>query len=916
MEAVSHPTDQRNLPAASADPHPLRVLALDLSAEDAAALPESEHVSIRALQAALGREWDVLVTSDTARVPLGELVEAARAGDPDLPVVLLSSARDDDATVAALRAGARDVVERSHPALLAARLENAAQGAATRRAQRRFIERLQASELRFRAAIEGGFDAFVVFDCELDEERGGLGLRIVDVNGFAASLLGSPREELLGQLFADLIPSERADRLAYFTERFRRVYESGVPFQEEYRVRSEGVPVSWLHYQVVPLLNGVAVTARDISELKRTEEALREGEERFRDVVAHVPGVFFTLVHTDDGRAGVLRFDFLTDAIESLTGHTPGEFIGEGRIALRDLMHPDDRERLADAERSLVAGSAVDLDFRIRHTDGRIRWAHVKSEPNVDAGGDVVSASGVMLDVTERKNAEEALRVRDRAIEAMTQGLVIIDAQDAEMPIVYVNHAFEELTGYTSAELHGRHPHVLDGPETSVETIEAVKAALAERRPFDGEIVTYRKDGTHFVSSLRISPVADEGGTVTHFISIHGDESLQRQLEDRLLQAQKMEAVGRLAGGIAHDFNNVLLVIRGYSHVLMSMLGEAAEGWAEAKEIENAAGRASALIRQLLAFSRSQVLQARVFDLNATVAGTQNLLGPLIGEDIELHTSLDARLGTVKADPTQVEQVLVNLAVNARDAMPHGGRLLIRTRNVVIDEHAAAACAVPAGTYSALSVEDTGHGMDAATKARIFEPFFTTKGEGKGTGLGLSMAYGVVKQSGGDIVVTSAPGEGTIVTIYLPHARERNADATARESAPPASEETVLLVEDDDKARQLVGRLLRDSGYDVHEAALPDEALRFVDDHAGPIHLLLSDVVMPQMSGPTLAKHVVERRPDTRVMFVSGYIERAADVDIVSSGADFLQKPFTPVELITTVRRVLDKRDAEEAVAS
>jgi two-component system cell cycle sensor histidine kinase/response regulator CckA len=349
--------------------------------------------------------------------------------------------------------------------------------------------------------------------------------------------------------------------------------------------------------------------------------------------------------------------------------------------------------------------------------------------------------------------------------------------------------------------------------------------------------------------------------------------------------------------------------------VLMSMFGEDADGWAEAKEIESAATRASDLIRQLLAFSRSQVLQTRVVDLNEIVVGTQKLLEPLIGEDIELHTSLDARLGTVRADQTQIEQVIVNLAVNARDAMPRGGRLLIRTHNAVIDDHAAAVSALPAGTYSALSVEDTGHGMDSTTQARIFEPFFSTKAEGKGTGLGLSTVYGVVKQSGGDIVVTSAPGEGTTITVYLPHVRD-DVEAAAqrlRDLDDAVREETVLLVEDDDKARQLVGRLLRESGYDVHEAARPDEALRFVDQHAGKIHLLLSDVVMPQMSGPTLAKHVLERRPDTRVMFVSGYIERADDVDIVSSGADFLQKPFTPAELIRTVRSVLDKEEAVPA---
>jgi PAS domain S-box-containing protein len=771
----------------------------------------------------------------------------------------------------------------------------------------RVNERLQTSELGFRAAIEGGFDSFIVFDAERDD-AGRLGFRIVDLNARATTILGGPKEAVVGELFHDLVPAEHRDRVDYFYDRFRQVYESGVPYEEEYRVRSDAVAASWLHYQVVPLETGVAVIARDITKRKLDEQALRESEERFLDVVSHVPGVVFTLVPNDDDRPDVLRLSFVSDQIESLTGHPAAAFFGPERISLRDVTHPDDRHLVDAAEARTLAGEPADFDQRVVHVDGTVRWVHCKGSPEMSDDGRMRSAMGVMVDVTERREAVDALRVRERAMEAMTQGLVIVDAQAEGWPIVYVNPAFEELTGYTSGELIGESPTIFDGSDTSPATIGELEAALTDERPFAAELVSYRKDGTPFHNSLRIAPVQDESGTVTHFISIHTDETPRRRLEEQFLQAQKMDAVGRLAGGVAHDFNNVLLVIRGYSHVLMSMLGEERDGWAEAKEIENAATRASELIRQLLAFSRSQVLQTRVLDLNAVVLSTQKLLEPLIGEDIELHTSLDARLGTVRADSSQIEQAIVNLAVNARDAMPRGGRLAISTRNVVVDDRTAATGTLPPGPYSVLSVEDTGLGMDAATQERIFEPFFSTKVEGKGTGLGLSTVYGVVKQSGGDIVVSSAPGEGTTVTIFLPHARDDVDAPRGREGDPARRDQTVLLVEDDDKARQLVGRLLRESGYDVHEAARPDEALRFVDQHDGRIHLLLSDVVMPQMSGPMLAREVRERRPDTRVMFVSGYVERASDVEIVSSGADFLQKPFTPTELIRTVRRVLDER--------
>jgi PAS domain S-box-containing protein len=734
-------------------PRPARVLVVGPVG------PDVEGVAVGTLDElrhALAREWDVVVTSDEAGFAVGEVVRLTNERDRDLPVVVLA----EDAGIAArnaIEAGARAVVTRENIEMLPPIIERAAQGAAASREQRRVGE-------RFRAAVEGGFDSFIVFDAERRED-GELDFRIADMNTRARALLG----DAVGKSFSDLGTDEKSDRVRYFVERFRTVYETGVPFQEEYEVQSSAVDARRLHYQVVPLENGVAVTARD---------------------------------------------------------------------------------------------------------------------------------------VTQRLEAETALRLRDRAIEAMAHGLVIVDAQAEGFPIVYANRAFQELTGYERHELLGKSPTMLNGPDTSPGSVAAIERAFAAGRPFADELVTYRKDGSSFIGSMRISPVTDDDGTVTHFISIHADESPRRTLEEQFMQAQKLEVLARLAGGVAHDFNNVLLVIRGYSHLLMTMAGEGGEGWAEAKEIEDAATRASDLIRQLLAFSRSQILQARVVDLNAVVSSTRTLVEPLLGADIELQTTLDPELGPVRADATQLEQAILNLAVNARDAMPRGGRLSIVTRNVVLD---GSATGLPAGGYSTLSVEDTGHGMDAFTQARIFEPFFSTKSAGKGTGLGLSAVYGVVKQSGGEIVVSSAVDEGTTITIYLPHAHEAVQPSASSDetTAAEAHAETVLLVEDDGQARELVGRLLRASGYSVHEAALPDEALKFSDRFDGSIDLLLSDVVMPQMSGPTLARQIVERRPETRVMFVSGYIDSAADADVVTSGADFLQKPFTPSELIETVRRAL-----------
>jgi PAS domain S-box-containing protein len=586
-----------------------------------------------------------------------------------------------------------------------------------------------------------------------------------------------------------------------------------------------------------------------------------------------------------------------------LTGRPAEAFLGDGSITLESLLAPDDAQAIARIDADLQAGRRADRDFRIVHADGSIRWLNLRGEPERGPDGSII-VHGVMLDVTARKEAETALHLRERAIERLAQGVVITDGTRPDTPIVYVNRAFEELTGYSADEMLGRNASFLDGAETDPQTIAGIKHALATAEPFDGELVTYRKDGSSFWSAVRISPVVDESGSVTHFISIHTDETPRKQLDQQVLQAQKLEAVGRLAGGVAHDFNNVLLVVRGYSHVLMSMLGESAPGWSEAKEIELAADRASQLVRQLLTFSRNQVVRTTACDLNSIVVGAQPLLEPVIGGDIELRTELDPDLRGVTAVPTQIEEALVNLLVNARDAMPHGGTLVIGTANVDIDEDSRVQ--LPPGRYATLSVRDTGLGMDAATRARIFEPFFSTKTATNGTGLGLSMVYGAVKQCGGEVNVVTAPGEGTTVTIFLP-ARVETASVDSKPRAPIVScKETVLLVEDNGTALKLVGRLLREEGYDVLEADLPEQALRLCDEHQGRIELLLSDVVMPQMSGPTLAKHILERRPGTRVIFVSGYIHHPDDVDIVVSGDAFLQKPFTPGELLQAVRRVLD----------
>jgi len=385
--------------------------------------------------------------------------------------------------------------------------------------------------------------------------------------------------------------------------------------------------------------------------------------------------------------------------------------------------------------------------------------------------------------------------------------------------------------------------------------------------------------------------------------------NLEREKEEQLRQSQKMEAVGKLAGGIAHDFNNLLTAINGYSELTMRKLRPEDPLRRNIEEIKKAGDRAAGLTRQLLAFSRKQVLQPKVFDLNTVVAELEKMLHRLIGEDIQLKTALHANLGSIKADPGQIEQVIMNLVVNARDAMPHGGKLTVETLNINLDEeYAAHHVAVKSGSYVMLSVSDTGCGMDEETQARIFEPFYTTKEQGKGTGLGLSTVYGIIKQSGGNIWVYSEVGQGTTFKIYLPRTAS-GAPEYKRSTEPERSlrgSETILLAEDDEMVRNLVRTVLGTYGYQILEAVNGAAALSICEDSAEPIHLLLTDVVMPEMSGRDLANRFNHLRPDSKVLYMSGYTDESiVHHGVLDADAYFIQKPFAPDSLARKVREIL-----------
>ena len=437
------------------------------------------------------------------------------------------------------------------------------------------------------------------------------------------------------------------------------------------------------------------------------------------------------------------------------------------------------------------------------------------------------------------------------------------------------------------------------------------------------EFEAYRKDGEKIWLSLNIRLIRDDHGNALfregaiEDITEHKRAETERQkLEEQLRHSQKMEAIGQLAGGVAHDFNNLLTAINGYSSLALQRTNPDSRTKTYLEEIRKAGDRAANLTRQLLAFGRKQMLKPVALNLNEVVFDMNKMLRRLIGEDIKFDAKLDPQLKKIKADPGQIEQVLVNLVINSRDAMPQGGALTIETANFEVDQqYTGKLLALPPGGYVMLAVSDTGCGMDIETKARIFEPFFTTKDKGRGTGLGLSTVYGIVTQSGGNIWVYSEPNRGTTVKVYLPHfdGDEEAAERLSVETAAPRGSETILLVEDEDVVRGLARQILQQAGYKVLDAGSGDEALRLCREHSDSIHLLLTDIVMPETSGKEIAQSLTSLRPATRVLFMSGYTDDAiVHHGILDSNVEFIQKPFTPVALARKVREVLDLNCGEQ----
>ncbi|HXN26993.1 MAG TPA: PAS domain S-box protein [Candidatus Acidoferrales bacterium] len=637
-------------------------------------------------------------------------------------------------------------------------------------------------------------------------------------------------------------------------------------------------------------------------QIHRMRNRMAEREELFR-LISENAADMIAVVDTDGRRI------FNSDAYQKVLGYSAEELKNSSSM---DQIHPEDRERVrAAAEEAQRTGIGKNLEYRIRHKNGT--WLLLESTSSVigDSAGVPEKLVIVNRDITARKQASEALRLSEVSFRSVIENAPYgIYRAQASGKLLLANPALQKMLGYESQaellQLNLTTDVYLDPLEH-----KRVNEIFTNQNEFvEVQVDWKRKDGKPIKARCTGWLVKPAGGGAAYFEVFAEDVTEKWLLERQLRMAQKMEAVGRLSGGIAHDFNNLLGVIIGYSQVLKRTLPPGTAFLEHAEEIEKAGQRAASLTRQLLAFSRQQVLALAVLNLNSLISEMQKMLPRLIGEDIEIVMALDPAIGSVKADQGQLEQVIMNLAVNARDAMPDGGKLVITTTNVSLDEawtrlHPGS----KVGDYVMLAVADTGTGIDSETLVHIFEPFFTTKERGKGTGLGLATVYGVVKQSGGYVSVESAPGKGASFQIYLPRIEE---PVSVAEPVAPIVEafrgaETILLVEDADALRKLTHMLLEQHGYHVLVAANGAAAMQLVEEKPESIHLLLTDVIMPGLNGRALAERLQLRQPGLKVLYMSGYTDDAiADHGVLAAGIQLLHKPFSEENLIHKVREVLD----------
>lgn len=756
---------------------------------------------------------------------------------------------------------------------------------------------LRESDERFRLLVDHVTEYALI---GLDAEG-----RVVSWNEGAERINGYTAEQIIGRHMAlfytpeDVASGKPASLL-------RLAREQGTAKDEGWRVRHDGSRF-WAEVALTAQrderhqLRGFSKVTCDRTERKRAEDRLRAESARLTEA-------------QKIARLGDWEYDLRTDLLRwssqvyEIFGVSP-ETHQPRQDDFVSHIHPEDLARYEEAGRTLFrTGAPVDVDFRILLPEGRVRWLTSRAFLETNESGKPVRLYGTVQDVTERLLAQQALQASQenyrRIVETAAEGIWVIGPENRT---TYANRQMAAMLGWSVEEMMGK--SLLDfmdeeGRLEAERRLRLRREGVAEQHDFRFRA----KDGKDRWTIVSTAPLFGADGKYAGAMAMVTDITERKHLEDQFRQAQKLESIGRLAGGVAHDFNNLLTVINGHSELLLKKLTALDPMYDSVSEILHAGQNAAALTQQLLAYSRKQIVEPKVSDLNRIVEDTRTLLDRVLGEDIELQTMLQPELWHVRVDRTQFMQVLMNLAVNARDAMPDGGHLLIETANLELDaRYASQHPEVKPGSYVQLSVSDSGVGMDEDTRANVFEPFFTTKKAGTGTGLGLATVHGVVRQAGGWIWVYSEPGGGTTFKIYLPRVE---GPCEEQEAASPIGKlrgsETVLLVEDQKELRSLVEVVLEGQGYKVLAAANADEALLSAERYAGPIHLLLTDVVMPGMTGRTLAERLKPSRPEMRVLYISGYTQNViVHRGMLDAGVDYLAKPFGPDTLAKKVRQVL-----------